>query len=303
MALTQLKEMNFELLPTPMDQSGVVFGIGRRVSLDGEGGFDPGEDEWTDEDDTNPRTGGRVFGRETLNGPTWLFAGHTDEADTKGALEAISEIKTAWRASHLRDEPGAVTMLRYRKGGRTRRVYGRPRRFAAPPDNRVLGGFVPITMEFACATGYTYSDEEKEVVLQMGAAASSGGLVFPCVFPLTTLPPGDNVSSAYVDGDADAWPVVTFRGPLTNPVLKHENWTLSLTLSLTAPQEVTVDLRPWALTVRRENGQSVAGKLGRRQQLTEMRLHPGQNPLSFTASGLSGSGSCTVRWADTWNSI
>lgn len=165
-----LKEMWFELI-LPSQEDGYAFGAGNEVSVDAEGGFDPGEDSWETEDTTNPRTGGTAFGREVLEGPTWSFALHVDQATVREAKDALGRIRSQWRAAEVRDDPGAVTTLRYCMGKEHRRVYGRPRRFASPPDNKILGGYVPIVADFKCATPYTYDDVESVEVLQLSASS------------------------------------------------------------------------------------------------------------------------------------
>ena len=299
---TELSEMNFELLPNLKAASGLVFGIGQAVSIDDEG-FDPGEDEWTVEDDDNPRRGGTIPGRDTLSGPTWNFALHTNRSNTKQALESLAAFKRAWRALEIRDTPGAVTVLRYRVGGRARKVYGRPRRFAAPPSNRILGGFVPITTDFKCVDGFTYSDVEHAAAMTITAEDMPRGFTFPQTFPTTTNGRSLGRATISVDGDAPAYPRIIFTGPLTNPMLTHKDWTLTLDEAILSSQSVTIDLRPWAMTAIHSNGWSVAGKLKRSSRLTDVKFQPGPNELAFRAASTLTSGTCTVRWSDTWNSI
>ena len=298
---TTLSEMNFELL-APGETEGQVFGIGRDISIDDEG-FDPGEDSWTVEDQENPRLGGTSFGRETLPGPTWSFQMHVDRGSTSEAVSSLETFKSAWRCSSLRDTPGAVTTLRYRIGGRTRRVYGRPRRFAAPPSNMILSGYVPITADFQCSTGLTYDDEDQTEVLQLGGAEEASGMSFPVVFPYSSIPARLSSRHLVVGGTEPARPIITFHGPLTNPSLQGPGWTLRLEVAIAANNSITVDLRPWMMTVRSNAGENRAGVVDRRVRLTDIDLPPGSHQLYFTAGSTMTSGTCTVRWANTWNSI
>jgi hypothetical protein len=301
--MSDLNEMQFELLASVNAVDGQVFGIGANVSIDDKG-FLPGEDDWDDQDERNPSRGGTAFGRDTLNGPTWGFNLHVDETDVISARKTLAAFKTAWRALHIRETPGAVIPLRYRLGDEVRRVYGRPRRFAAPPDNLILSGYIPITADFACADAFTYDDLEQSITLSLGVVGSSeGGMTFPLTFPIATLPVGTTQQQAVVGGDAPTYPIVRFNGPVTNPTLVNSEWTLSLDMTIPAGSYVEVDLRPWGLTAMMNGNTSVAGALGRRQYLSNMKLNPGRYDFTYRGSSSSSSSTCEVRWSNAWNSI
>lgn len=296
-----LNEHQFEILPNDRQGNGVVFGIGGTVSVD-DGGFQPGASEWTTQDGENSTRGTTVFGRDRLTGPTWSWQAHTNGKDVSSALAALSALAGAWRPFSVMEDPQAVVALRYRIGNRIRRIYGRPRKFDAPPANGILNGYVPISMDFRCADAFTYDDEEQVLTLGL-AVGSEGGFTFPAVFPVQTLPVGDQQDQVVVSGDAKTYPIVRFNGPLTDPVLATSTWTLSLDLSLTAGQWVEVDLRPWKLTALNQDGVSVAGALGKRQRLSKLFFKPGRHDVVFRASSASGAGTCQVRWSSAWNSI
>jgi hypothetical protein len=180
--MTALTDHQFELLPTMSASDGQVFGIGSDINLD-ENGFHPGDDDWTVEDDANPRKGGTAFGRDVLNGPTWAWDLFVDTADESEALVALSALRTAWRALDLRRTPGGVIPIRYQLDGRVRRIFGRPRRFSGQPNNQILAGYVPVTVDFACSDSYTYDDLESSTTLGI-QVGSVGGFIFPLTFPL-----------------------------------------------------------------------------------------------------------------------
>lgn len=299
--MSALNEMQFELLPNATAEDGEVFGIGSSVSID-DGGFDPGDDDWEDEDELNPRRGGTAFGRDVLAGPTWAFNLHVNELDVATAVPALSAFKTAWRAHSIRLVPGAVIPLRYRIDDRVRRVYGRPRRFAAPPDNKILSGYVPITCDFKCVDGYTYDDVAQGVTLNL-QQGSVGGFTFPVTFPVTSLPPGSGEDQVVVGGDAPTYPIVRFNGPVENPSLESNAWTLKLNRSIGAGEYVEVDLRPWALSVMLNGTSSVAGSLSRRTYLADMAFQPGRHELVFRGNSDLSVATCEVTWANAWNSI
>jgi hypothetical protein len=297
---TTLKEMQFELLPSEHADEGEGFGLGLDVEVD-EDGFHPGATEWGDQDQDNATRGGVGFGRDVLTGPTWAWDLFVDQADVPSAKAATNRFATAWRALHIRDKPGAVIPLRFRVGDDVRRIYGRPRGFDAPPNNRILSGFVPIQCDFKAVDGFVYADVEDTLTLGL-QQGSEGGFVFPVVFPVRTLPVGTQRAQAVVGGDAPTYPVVRFTGPVANPTLITPDWTLRLDYSIPANQYVEIDLRPWRLTVMLNGTSSVAGKLAPRTRLSDLALEPGRYDMTYRGSSSTGASTCQVRWAAAFNS-
>ena len=122
--MAALEEFQFEL-------DGYVFGHRRPIFID-QDGFDPGDDSIVDQDQTNPITGARVMGRDVRGAGTWTFAMHVDQEDSETALAELATLERLWRNGTLGFREGRVVkMLRYNLAGRTRVVFGRPRRFSA----------------------------------------------------------------------------------------------------------------------------------------------------------------------------
>jgi hypothetical protein len=299
-------DFNFELLPSVDAEEGAVFGIGREVSMD-ETGFQPGSTDWATQDSESPQSGVTNFGRDRLLGPTWGFALHVNRTSATEALETLRAFRKAWHALQIRDTPGAVLPLRFRLEGETRRVYGRPRRFDAPPDNKILSGYVPITTDFKCVDGFVYDDVMTSASMLVGTdyadgtEDTGGGFVFPVTFPTITLAPTVRREQLTIGGDAPAYPIITFVGPVVNPELVTDDWALTLNYNIPDGQYVRIDTRPWRYTALLNGTASVAGFLGRRTRMSQIVLNPGRFEARF--NGFSSSiGSCTVQWASTWNS-
>lgn len=299
--MSSLEEMQFELLPSLSAEDGFVFGIGASVSVD-DGGFLPGDDNWENQNEANPRRGGVSFGRDRLSGPTHGWDLHVNETSVKTAKQTLGAFKTAWRALHIRNTPGAVLPVRYRLGEEVRRFYGRPYRLSAPPDNLILSGYVPITCDFQAVDGFFYDDEEQSVTLGL-AQGSEGGFTFPITFPVTSLPTGLGGDQAVVGGDAPTYPIVRFNGPVENPSLESNDWTLALDRTLGLGEYVEIDLRPWAISVLLNGQASVAGDLRRRTYLADMAFDPGRHELIYRGSSLSSYSTCEVRWSNAHNSL
>jgi hypothetical protein len=298
---TTLNEMQFELLPTIDATSGVVFGNGDAISVD-ENGFHPGSADWLTQDTANSTNGSTGFGRDRLTGPTWSWDMFVNREDTETALESLSTIATGWRMTEIRDTPGAVLALRYHIAGRTRRIYGRPRSFEGSPNNMILNGMMPFGADFKCVDAYHYDDLASGITLGL-QTGSEGGFIFPTVFPVTTLPVGIEQSYAAVGGDADTYPVIRFNGPVEGPVISSPDWDISLNISLGADEYAIVDTRPWSLSALKNGSSSVAGALGRRQWLSDVRLSPGQTQLIFRGSSIGDGATCEVTWNNAWNSL
>lgn len=266
--------------------------------------FDPGTAEWRVQDSDSPTADTRQFGRDLLSGPSWTFElSLHDEPGEGGLLAALSR---AWRPEDVRSTPGAYSTLRYCLNGRTRRVYGRPRRFTPQPDNRFEDGLLPVTCDFATLTPYTYADAERESQVSL-VPAQGGGFTFPAAMPLYTEATGTRDGIVNDTGtEAPAPVVVTFTAngsPLTNPWVSGPGWRLALNATLPYDGSVTIDARPWVATVLDHRGASLAGDLSRTSRLSEARLQPGPAALSFGGISPTGAASCSVRWRPTYYSL
>lgn len=300
------RDKHFELLPEMDAPEGAAFGIGLPVGLDN-GGFVPGSTDWAIQDSENSQNGSTAFGRDRLLGPVWSWQLHIDTQSEAEALAALRPFAKAWKWMHGRNVPGKVTALRFQLEGEQRRIYGRPRRFEAPPDNKILSGYVPVSVDFKCVDGFVYDDVMTEVVLLLGRETdgssedTGGGFVFPVTFPTDTLPPTRQQSQILIGGDEPAYPIVRFTGPVTNPVLSTSDFTLELRYDIPDGQYVEIDTRPWRNTVLLNGNAGLGGKLAPRTRLSKIVLNPGRFQAKY--SGFStGQSTCSVRWANTYDS-
>lgn len=302
--MTVLDDYQFEILPSAEANEGFVFGVGAPVSVNGEG-FDPGENDWLNQDTQNTRRGIQAFGRDVLGSKTWTWASHTDVEYAEDALELLEDFSAAWMPEALVSEPGALTAVRYALAGRTRRVFGRPRRFAAPPTNMIIGGFVPIDHDFQCVDSFTYDDVESQVLLPYASAVGGGGFRLASAFPLETSPSvGTGSGQASVGGNARAYPIIRFNGPWTNPKIVTDEWSLEWTGTVPVNGWIEIDCRPWALTVKDQSGASRVSGLNRRTWLEDCWFAAKSQPqISLFGSDASGNAGCLVRWRNTWTSL
>jgi len=299
--MSDLQDHQFEILPNEDAEDGVVFGYGSLVDLD-ENGFHPPEDAWIVGDTDNARHGGTYFGRDVLGSGTWGWDLFINAENTRTALNALRPFKQAWRASKIRRTPGAVIPVRMMLDGEVRRVYGRPRRWADTPTNQILGGYIPITVDFKAVDGYVYSDVEESVVFSM-AGGSEGGFDFPLTFPFTTLPVGQSTQQIVVGGDEPAYGIYRFEGPVTNPSLETDGFSVELNLTVETGDWVEIDTRPWHRGIFNQTGGSPEGALTPGVFINDLVLEPGPHILTFRGNTIEGgSPTCTVRWRNTHDS-
>lgn len=302
--MTALNEFQFEILPDEDAADGFVFGIGAEVSVNAEG-FDPGENEWIIQDTVNSRRGVNAFGRDVLGGKTWVWESHVDRGEVDEALDTLQRFSAAWELEDLMKQPGAQTALRYQLAGRDRRIYGRPRRFAAPPSNRILSGYVPVTHDFKLVDARSYDDDESSALISYSSTIEAGGFTLPAVFPLvTSANVGTGTTQINVDGNAKTYPIIRFNGPWTNPAIITPDWELAWFGGLAADEWVEIDTRPWRLTVLNQSGASAVEGLSRRVFLEDVVLKPSSQP-QITLDGISTSGTATasIRWRNAWTSL
>lgn len=103
-------------------------------------------------------------------------------------------------------------------------------------------------------------------------------------------------------GDAPSWPVITFHGPVAQPSIElvGTGRRLSLDTTLAYDRSITIDTRPWARTILRDDGASFAG-VARGASLSEFQLPVGQTVLAYRGTDLSGQSRCVIEWRNAYS--
>ncbi|MFD0353005.1 hypothetical protein ACFVHW_04535 [Streptomyces sp. NPDC127110] len=228
-------------------------------------------------------------------------------------LNALSAMGQAWDAEALRRQFGAAAVLRTVQGGRARRFYGRPRKWDPAASRLTRQGYTPVTATFACVDATAYDDVEQSTRIDIQPPMHRG-LVGPLRAPLTMTAASAGIprSGIEVGGTKPAWPLITFTGPITQPSCtlveqtvggrRIPGWTVSLDVSLGPDQSVTIDPRPWACTVLRNDGASLAGKLTwDSPRLQNLRMPPGRQNLNLRGADDTGTASMVVSWRDAYS--
>lgn len=288
-----LQDFQFEL-------DDVQFGLDLPVHLD-ESGFKPDMGAWRTQDFAHPMGDGGVPGRDYKEVSTWGFTMFANAEDDIGALAYTAELARVWPSEDLVKTPRALTALRYCLAGRVRRVYGRPRRWTAPPDNRLLNGYLPITADFAVFDPNYYDDAEQSEPFSLSAGTTGGGgLRAPLTAPLRTTGVAKPQSrSIQVDGDRGTWPILEFKGG-ANPWVEIAGWKCKVLRTLAWNETVVVDTRPW---VRSSTLNGSYARLSRDSRLADMKLPPGKHAVRFGQDMSATNASVTVRWRPAHSSL
>ena len=277
------------------DIDGFTFGgVFDQVLLDS---FDPGEAEWLTQDATNPRGGNLVFGRDVLSGPTWGFEGFTNGYDIDDAQLASERLASVWRGSERKKKSGTYQILRYRIGNRTRRVYGRGRKFWSGIDPRSYSGTAPVSMTFQLLSNDHFDDEQREELIPI-LPLSMGGLKAPLTAPL--LSHGLVQSRAGMIESVGGTKPTPFhlyiRGPVSIPKVYGPGWSFGLNTSVGPGRTVHISTHGSMIAVEDDLGRNLSGYLGGGTKISEARLRPGSAPIYYEGNDPTNTSWAKVVW-------
>lgn len=291
------------LLEEQFELDGYVFGgihgYHRRVTTVGSG-IDPGSVGITTQDAALPGRDGSIFGRDTLSAPEWgLTLAVRSDLDV---WEELAGLVAQWRPSTNR-RPGEMSVLRYRRNGRSYRMYGRPRKIDLKPAARKNDEFQQVEATFQLAEPVQYLETPQQganiVDLTLLPTDTSGGLVWPALVPFE-FRAGSNtrVGGASVVGTAPTPFTVTITGPVTGALsrirLAGAGWEITSSATVAPGQRLVIDTRAQTIQL---DGVNVPGTLGRRSRLNA-RLSPGVQTLTFAGSDPSNTAKARFEWLD-----
>lgn len=254
--------------------------------------------------DTNaPRSDGVIFGRDYRGGRTITFEGNviTLPGPTT-ALDALEQLEAAWDPEEVRTQPGDVAVLRMRRGGRIRRVYGRPRRFRST-SRMTSHGWIPFVCDFETIDSRFYGDEEVVESISL-IPAELGGLVGPLQGPIIATMPGDGEGIITIRGTKPSWLVVRLNGAIINPGIELVGyWKYTMPMTLLHDQWALIDPTPWSRQVRRQDGANLSGVFTADSvRLSAMRIPPGTHQVLLTGTDPSHTATAQLFWHDVYSS-
>lgn len=257
---------------------------------------EPGSPDITDQDSRYPYGDGASMGVDTRGGRTipitFGISGRT-EAEVR---ERYGRLATLWRGDAVRSAVGGMAEL-LSDGGRS--ALGRPRALA-PTDVHFEAGLMTVETNFETIDDLWYGNA-LSATATLGYRAV-GGIKFPVRFPLTTSPESDRSQTFVVGGEVPTWGVYVIEGPVLSPSLEIPGlarYSFS-GLRLAYDQSLTIDTRPWAREVYRNDGAPLGGALDASSTLlARAPIPPGQHELLLRGT-TTGTPRATVRWRDAF---
>ncbi|MER7937946.1 hypothetical protein [Streptomyces sp. NPDC094471] len=207
-----------------------------------------------------------------------------DQSAHQRGLDGVGMARQVWRADALRGKAGRVSSLRHTFGGRTRRVFGRPRKFAVPKSSLTRQGYTPAVADFVTVDDRFYDDTQKSEEMYDHRSVALPWRPGQAPQPQWLFLSKKTTTIKHY-GEVATYPYIDIYGPCKDPKVTIASlWSVQVSLTIADGAYVRIDPRPWARTVTLVTGSTskpVADKLTRASgRLSGMFLPPG----SWTAS-------------------
>lgn len=276
----------------------VVIGNDRPIKLTG---FNPNNGAWRVVDQDNPVADSRLFGDDFKTPGSWELevACLSDGGDS--ALDALAVLGAEWNKKY---KDSSTAKLMYRRNGVTRFVYGRPRGFDPVPEKGIPDRLIRVSLKFDLADTVFYHADTQSLVLRM-VPPSTGGFTAPFTAPIVTESTGEIQGvTQVVAGSDQATPVkIRFQGPVSQPYLEGDGWSVRLNMSLAYDQYVDVDARLYTVQLY-PGGANMAGKLSIDSRLAKARINPFvSESLVFGGVDPTGTSTATVYWNPAYGTL
>lgn len=270
--------------------------------------FDVGAAELEVGDLSLPGQDGLAFGRDTRSGAELTLELSVNTADPDAAKAEWSELARRWDAAAVRRSPRRVVPLRIRMPGQRIVVaYGRPRDLERTSTLALVKvGRIDGVATWQCADPYFYAEGPeggaRSITLTLVTDAG-GGITWPVTWPIVWGSQGERQDVVVNRGDSPTWPVITIHGPVAQPSIElvGTGRRLSLDTTLAYDRSITIDTRPWARSILRDDGASFAGT-ARGAALSDFMLPVGQTTLAYRGTDQSGQSRCVIEWRDAFTS-
>lgn len=216
-----------------------------------------------------------------------------DPTDPQGAnADALDLFESKWRSLTWRHRHDRYAVLRSNMKGRTRRAYGRPRRFAATEDGLAKKGYSTFLCDFTVMDGRWYDDAETTAQTVDGGAAGGSRQVL-----------------INVGGTQNAWPVVKLTpgsSSLINPTIVIGPHIITFPDTVFGVgTSLTLDPRPWRRQfVKNDDPTLAVGDViptAGSTLLRDLHLPAGSYMVTLTADGLAADARATVTYRNAWS--
>ena len=251
---------------------------------------------------------GVTTSKDYLRKGVWTISVATNGANLSDSMRLAGQLQAAWHDSKIRNS-AFPTILQYSHDNvKWYRVYGRVGKFSTlTPDVHAKLGVGRIEMEFIQTKPYTYSSEDRSIMIN-AVPAIQGGITAPIVTPITTSGSGGERAGRVINnGNVNAPMILKFYGPSTNPTIRGDNgFVLTYKDTLAYDQTVTID--PVQHEVRLNTGNNypgvqVPGRLSRRTRLAGLTTPPGSSEWFYTALDDTGTSRAELITRDAYNSF
>lgn len=235
--------------------------------------------------------GGRsvLFGPATAKTWSYSFQVFVYGDDCREKLDQIA----AFVNSGIGDRSKAWTVTVGRDGQPPAHIVCKPHA-VAPDYGMALKGAVRCALDFTVVhEGWLEPAQSRRWQI---VPTLTGGLVFPVTFPVVFATSSSNADAVTFDNPG-VHPVVTFHGPVGKPTIRFGDKTISLATSLGENESVTVDTRPWNLSVVDQSGRTRIRDLApTSSKLTDFELPRGTVPVEFSGVSPAATAAVDVMW-------
>lgn len=254
-------------------------------------------------DTARPRQDGQAFGIDFRGGQTIGFDLGVRSHSESAVRNEVGALRAAWRADAVRLVPGGVAELHAQYAGRRSVVYGRPRRFAPNLAEAATNFYATVQADFAGVDDVFYGANDETIAFGIVPPVTGGGLLAPLAAPLSTTLTSDRSQGFTVVSELPVWPVITFYGPVVNPVLTVPGaLSIEARVTLVSGESLVIDSRPWVRSAMRQGTISVAGTL-RGTRLSRAALPPGKYEVGLKGTDPTGTASVHFAWRPAFSSL
>jgi hypothetical protein len=258
-----------------------------------------GGSELRNQDADYPGADGNRYGVDTRSGRLITLEANVNKWTEADGLEAADRLEGYWDTEDVRREPGAQSVMRWRRGAYVRRAYGRT--VDCLPDHSFdWTGNIPYTLTFRTSEPRFYDDIEHTESIPI-VPEEVGGFVAPLIGGTLTMT-GEGVGELgfSIGGTRPTWVSIVIYGPIARPTVAFvDNWAVTLDLTLGRDDYVLIDPTPWGRDVRRSNGANAGGALtADSRTLSTMKLRPGRHAAILRGTDPTGTAQAVIYWRD-----
>lgn len=237
-----------------------------------------------------PGEDGLVISNTFYDGRVVTIPGHIFSRTANGYLQLRRDLTYVCRL--LKDSRGYPVSQKFRFttiDGEEYFFYGRPQvKFGIGPAKHAAYLLTIITPDpFLYKEGLNSSG--------LIAVPEPGGAIYPVVYPVIYAASSGGEGEVSMTGNAPTLPILTLRGEITNPYIANgaTDEFMQLNITMGASDEVVINMAEKTITL---NGTSILdAKVG---GSSWWALVPGLNPISFSTSSSSDTGTLEIEWYD-----